>query len=92
MELQDTEFLRRFLMHVLPPQFNRIRGFGFMANNCRNRYLEKLQKATKTKIIEPAEKSTEDYLSEMFGWDIRYCRKCGEALEVDINYPFYFRL
>jgi hypothetical protein len=35
MTLAIEEFLRRFLLHVLPPGFVRIRNFGFLAN--RNR-------------------------------------------------------
>ena len=35
MTLTVAEFLRRFLLHVLPPGFVRIRNFGFLAN--RNR-------------------------------------------------------
>jgi len=35
MTLDVEEFLRRFLLHVLPPGFVRIRNFGFLAN--RNR-------------------------------------------------------
>jgi putative transposase/transposase-like zinc-binding protein len=29
------EFLRRFLLHLLPKRFVRIRNFGFLANRCR---------------------------------------------------------
>jgi hypothetical protein len=35
MTLSVDEFLRRFLLHLLPPGFVRIRNFGFLAN--RNR-------------------------------------------------------
>jgi hypothetical protein len=35
MELAATEFLRRFLQHVLPAGFVRIRSYGFLANRCR---------------------------------------------------------
>ena len=35
MELTADEFIRRFLLHVLPPGFHRIRHFGFMANGHR---------------------------------------------------------
>ena len=35
MTLAVDEFLRRFLLHLLPPGFVRIRNFGFLAN--RNR-------------------------------------------------------
>jgi Putative transposase len=35
MTLQATEFIRRFLLHVLPKGLVRIRHFGFLANRCR---------------------------------------------------------
>lgn len=35
MTLKATEFIRRFLMHVMPPGFVRIRYYGFMANRRR---------------------------------------------------------
>jgi hypothetical protein len=35
MTLSAQEFLRRFLLHVLPRGFVRIRSFGFLANRCR---------------------------------------------------------
>jgi hypothetical protein len=35
MTLEATEFLRRFLLHVLPSGFVRIRHYGFLANRAR---------------------------------------------------------
>ena len=35
MKLEGAEFIRRFLMHVLPNGFMRIRHFGFLANCVR---------------------------------------------------------
>ena len=38
MTLKATEFIRRFLLHVLPSGFVRIRHYGFLANRvCRER-------------------------------------------------------
>jgi hypothetical protein len=37
MTLHVTEFIRRFLLHVLPKGLVRIRHFGFLANRCRHR-------------------------------------------------------
>jgi hypothetical protein len=42
MELQATEFLRRFLLHVVPSGFVRIRHYGLLANRTRH---EKLARA-----------------------------------------------
>jgi hypothetical protein len=38
--LEAAEFLRRFLLHVLPPGFMRIRHYGLLANRRRNSCLE----------------------------------------------------
>jgi len=40
MTLHVEEFLRRFLLHVLPPGFVRIRHFGFLANRKRKQQLQ----------------------------------------------------
>ncbi|MEJ6474282.1 transposase [Pseudoalteromonas piscicida] len=37
MTLSKDEFLRRYLQHVLPKGFMRIRHYGFLANACRKR-------------------------------------------------------
>jgi hypothetical protein len=55
MTLEATEFIRRFLLHVVPRGFVRIRQFGFLANRARRNKLalcRTLLKAT------PQEKTT----------------------------------
>jgi Putative transposase len=44
MTLQPGEFMRRFLMHVLPKGFHRIRHYGLLANGGTTR-AEKLARA-----------------------------------------------
>jgi hypothetical protein len=39
MTLKAVEFIRRFLLHVLPSNFVKIRYYGFMANRCRRENL-----------------------------------------------------
>jgi hypothetical protein len=39
MDLDAEEFIRRFLLHVLPEGFQRIRYYGFLANSCRRKKL-----------------------------------------------------
>jgi hypothetical protein len=41
MPLQAHEFMRRFLLHVLPNGFMRIRHFGFLANRSRKQKLDR---------------------------------------------------
>lgn len=42
--LTDAEFVRRFLLHVVPRQFVRIRHFGFLANSHRTKKIKAIQK------------------------------------------------
>jgi hypothetical protein len=44
MTLDSEEFIRRFLIHTLPPGFQRIRHFGFLANRHRIEKLELCRK------------------------------------------------
>ena len=65
MTIEATEFIRRFLVHVLPGGFVRIRQFGFLANRARGKKLALCrtlldapapQKVTKEKLGEPERK------------------------------------
>lgn len=38
--LENTEFIRRYLMHVLPAGFQKIRYYGFLNNRCKTRNLK----------------------------------------------------
>ncbi len=39
-ELDVILFLKRFLLHILPPRFNRIRYYGFLSNSCKKKSIE----------------------------------------------------
>ncbi|HSR51456.1 MAG TPA: IS91 family transposase [Acidobacteriota bacterium] len=56
MTLEAAEFTRRFLQHVLPKGFVRIRSFGFLANCCRR---EKLALCRRLLGCEPQEQAPE---------------------------------
>jgi hypothetical protein len=43
MTLQAKEFIRRFLLHVLPQGFMRIRSFGFLANRIKKQSLARIR-------------------------------------------------
>jgi hypothetical protein len=44
MTLETDEFIRRFLIHVLPSGFHRIRHYGLLANSGRRDNLERIRK------------------------------------------------
>jgi putative transposase/transposase-like zinc-binding protein len=39
--LDGVEFMRRFLLHILPKGFMRVRHYGFLANRCRHAKLDR---------------------------------------------------
>ena len=43
MTLDGEELIRRFLLHILPKGFMRIRHYGFLANRCRQHKLEQIR-------------------------------------------------
>ena len=45
MRLSVEEFIRRFLLHVLPKGLMRIRHYGFLANACRRQQLPRIRQA-----------------------------------------------
>jgi putative transposase len=54
MSLDAVEFLRRFLLHVLPSGLVRIRQFGFLANRVRKQKLQLCRALLKTQHASPA--------------------------------------
>jgi Putative transposase/Transposase zinc-binding domain len=53
MSLHVNEFLRRFLLHVLPPGFVRIRHFGFLSTRNRSKLLPVCFRLLETSSAEP---------------------------------------
>lgn len=80
--LDSVEFIRRFLMHVLPKGFTKIRHYGILSNRnkkkliplCRNllggrEFLSRFKGLEKTQIIKL-----------LYGRDIKKCPCCGSPL------------
>lgn len=65
MTLSHTEFIRRFLLHVLPKGLMRIRHYGFLANCCRQRKLPQIRQAIEADQVIPGHKSEPAALT---GW------------------------
>jgi hypothetical protein len=57
MTLHADEFIRRFLLHVLPAGFMRIRHFGFLANRSRKQKLNRCRGLLDLTPPSPTEKS-----------------------------------
>lgn len=58
MSLTHDEFIRRFLLHVLPSGFHRIRHYGLTANTGRKKNLDKARQLLNVKVpTEPLDKA-----------------------------------
>lgn len=81
MTVEGTEFLRRFLLHVLPPHFMRVRHYGLLANRARTAKLARCREllgATPPKDPPPAESAVERLL-RLTGIDVLRCPFCGQG-------------
>ena len=80
MRLPAEEFIRRFLLHVLPSGFMRIRHYGLLANRHRTEHLAACRAALDAPTPVPAEPETvEAFLSRVLGADVNRCPHCGEG-------------
>jgi hypothetical protein len=79
MTLDADEFIRRFLQHVLPVGFRRIRHFGFLANAHRTAKLATIR-ALLDMPAPPAEVPQADYrarFAALTGQSLDICPCCG---------------
>ena len=77
MTLSADEFMRRFLLHVLPTGFHRIRHYGLLANAGRRESLAKARALLKVPPPEPV--SDESVPSPLPTF---VCRCCGASMRV----------
>jgi Putative transposase len=80
MTLAADEFLRRFLLHVVPRGFLRIRHFGLLANRTRRRALARCRDLLGQSLPEhiPPE-SVAELMVRLTGIDLARCPVCGEG-------------
>ncbi len=78
MHLRAEEFIRRFLLHIIPKGFVRIRSYGILSNGNR----EKLQKAEEVlgEILEEVKKHIRTCIDELSTRLIQRCRTCKKGL------------
>ena len=79
--LDHTEFIRRFLMHVLPHGFQKIRYYGFLNNRMKMHNLTAIFKLQGRQRFRRryAGMSMEELLKAVWGFDIPICPECGCA-------------
>ncbi len=91
MTLSQDEFIRRFLLHVLPSGFHRIRHYGLTANSGRKKNLDKARQLLNVKspiALPDEEKMDETKSHELISTFV--CPCCGAAMEVTEVLPHLY--
>jgi hypothetical protein len=83
MTLGTAEFMRRFLLHVLPSGFHRIRHYGLLANAARKENLA----ATRSLLQPPAPEPAEPTNPTRSAPSTFICRHCGAPMIVIETLP-----
>jgi len=79
--LPAGQFIGRFLTHVLPDRFVRIRHYGFLSNRYRTRKLGMIRQLLGARPAEPVAVQTADqWLESVLGIDPGCCPGCGGRL------------
>ena len=92
MRLAAGEFIRRFLLHILPSGWVRIRHYGLLGNRCRAFTLP----ASRTALSQPppvplAPVSAPELMRRLTGIDIERCPHChqGRLAVIATLYPWW---
>jgi len=75
MSLKSDLFIQRFLWHIIPKGFKRIRHFGFFANGCRTAQIA-LAKQLLRVVVETLKQVTEAGLDLIESLDLTKCPVC----------------
>ncbi len=91
MTLDAGEFLRRFLLHILPKGFMRIRHYGLLANRSRRTLLESCRQLLEVPSETPPQESPEtskNLVQRLTGKDPTRCPRCSQGhLVVQCSLP-----
>ena len=80
MELDAGEFIDRFLLHVLPKGFMRIRHYGLLSNRNRNYLLPLCRMLLGEEQLQQQEaEDWQDLMFRLTGKDLRLCPKCRKG-------------
>ena len=80
MTLDASEFIRRFLLHILPPKFHKIRYYGILATRNRKTRLAQARSLLGQAAVQPLPKRTwQQLLTQLTGTDPLACPRCQQG-------------
>jgi hypothetical protein len=91
--MDHLEFIRKFLMHVLPSGFQKIRYYGFLNNRQKKSNLAILAKLVSKTLFQAkfVGMSHVEILKELYGVNTKQCNKCGNNSMRYAGRTFSFR-
>ena len=75
MTISADEFIRRFLLHILPPGLRKIRHFGIFASRNKSKRISLCRKLTHTRFVIKSETPAQR-LTRILGSNWNLCPKC----------------
>jgi hypothetical protein len=87
MTLEASDFMRRFLLHVLPSGFHRIRHYGLLANAHRRDDIATAHRLLEVQPLPPDPQDSDDADASSAGRARFICRRCGQPLLVLECFP-----
>ena len=85
--VKAEEFIRRFLLHILPPGFMKIRYFGFLAHANKKTCIPLLRQLINpyAEITRKLTETVQEMMVRLTGVDITLCPECGQGTMVCVE-------
>jgi hypothetical protein len=85
--LKAEEFIRRFLLHILPGGFMKIRYYGFLAHANKKASIPLLRQLINpdAEVAEKIIETVEEMMLRLTGTDLSVCPECGKGKMIHIE-------
>jgi len=87
LSVKAEEFIRRFLLHILPSRFMKIRYYGFLAHANKKLCIPLLRQLINpdAELAEKLTETVEEMMLRLTGEDLSLCPECGKGTMVHIE-------
>ncbi len=81
--LKGSDFIKKFLQHVLPARFMKIRNYGFLSSRNKTNMLEKLHQHFELPLYQkPQRMLVAEILELVYGVKVGVCKHCGGKMHL----------
>jgi len=85
--VKTEEFIRRFLLHILPGGFMKIRYFGFLANTNKKTSIPLLRQLINpdAESVEKLTETVQEMMLRLTDIDLSFCPECGKGKMINME-------